>query len=158
MTFNEWKQPIIDAGGIAWVEEQLARGRPSGSINGGHVIFGGELNGRRFFSDPLPLTTDVGDTEFAVVLGALNVAAIAERDALAKQVASLTVECDSSRRGLDVATARIAELTADVAALGTTEQAQAIRKAARIKELEQQQSAVEAELAQLKPAQGKGKP
>lgn len=88
-------------GGELWLEELLIRGRPDGTISGGHAIyawraadaFGGKTPPQMMA--PFPLTIGVGEQALAEVLADMNAAAV---DTLAEQaltIEALTAERDS---------------------------------------------------------------
>ncbi len=97
-------------GGEIWLEELLIRGRPDGTISGGHAIyayrasdaFGGKTPPQ--LMAPFPLTIAANEPALAAVAAEINVQAIdtvtqleatmaaltAERDALLSSIADLT--------------------------------------------------------------------
>jgi len=89
-------------GGEIWIEELLIRGRPDGTIQGGHAVyayraadaFGGKTPPQTMA--PFPITIAAGESAFTAVVAEINAGALdtiasltAERDALAARVAEL---------------------------------------------------------------------
>jgi hypothetical protein len=98
-------------GGEIWLEELLIRGRPDGTISGGHCIyayraadaFGGKTPPQ--LMAPFPLSIAANEPALAAVVAAINAQAI---DTVTQQEATIA-ELTTERETL---LARIADLTA----------------------------------------------
>lgn len=95
--------------------EFLARFNQQGGIAGAHARYITTVNGRDYEGDPQPISLD--DPAFAEFATQFAAAVVAERDALAAQVQSLTAERDAAVSAKESAEATLAEVQAELDAL-----------------------------------------